>query len=170
VAVAAVLTLAGGVVTAGVLTTHGSASANVGPISEAQAFALPNVTPGAPTVALKAVPGKATIVDFFAAWCDPCRAELPLIEAIASRAGAPAVVGIDVLDQRPDALTLLKQSRATFPAGFDHDGSASQKWGIDGLPVTVFVAPDGHIVSYHRGQLDQRALEVLVDKLERVAG
>jgi cytochrome c biogenesis protein CcmG/thiol:disulfide interchange protein DsbE len=167
VAAAAVLTLAGGVVTAGVLTTH--ASADAGPVAGAQSFSLPNVKAGGPAVALGAVPGRATIVDFFAAWCDPCRAELPLVEAVSKRAGAPAVVGIDVLDQRTDALTLLKQTGVTFPAAFDHDGATSQKWGIVGLPVTVFVAPDGRIVSYRRGQLDAHTLDGLVARLERAS-
>ena len=167
-AVAAVVTLAAAVVTAGVLTTRGSANADTGPVSRVQAFSLPAVVNGRPTVALPLVPGRSTIVDFFAAWCDPCRAELPLIQDVSRQVGAPAVVGIDVLDQRPDALALLKLTGVTFPTAFDHDGTASQKWGVDGLPVTVFAAPDGHIVSYHRGQLSAHALAVLVDRLEKV--
>ncbi|MHB8467046.1 MAG: TlpA family protein disulfide reductase [Acidimicrobiales bacterium] len=150
----------------GILTTRGSA-AEVGPVSRAQPFSIAPVTSGAPSASLAAVPGRATVVTFFAAWCDPCRAELPLVEAASHAPGGPAIVGIDVLDQRPDAQQLIEQTRVTFPTGYDHDGTVSRRWGVVGLPVTVFVAPDGRIVAYHRGELRQRQLSELLGRLSR---
>jgi cytochrome c biogenesis protein CcmG/thiol:disulfide interchange protein DsbE len=151
-------------VAAAVLSRGGSS--DTGPVTVAQAFNLPPVLPGAPNATLAAAPGRPTIVTFFAAWCDPCRAELPLLEAAAHAAGGPTVVGVDVLDQRPEAQMLVRQVGVTFPAGFDHDGTASQRWGVVGLPVNVFVAPDGRIVAYHDGELDAHQLSSFIHRLD----
>ena len=152
-----------GVVVGAVVTSSGSTS-DVGPVSAAQPFTLGPVVQGAAAASLAAVPGRTTLVAFFAAWCEPCKEELPLVEAAAGRPGAPAVVGVDVMDQRPDAADLVRQAGVTFPAGFDHDGSASAKWGVVGLPVTVLVGADGRIIAYHRGQLSQHGLDTLLKK------
>ena len=158
--------LTGLVVAIAVVTTQGG-RADAGPISVGQPFSLASVVDGGAPATLTAVPGRPTLVAFFAAWCDPCRAELPLVEAASHRAGAPAVIGVDVLDQRPDATALLRHAGVTFPSGFDHDGTVSQRWGVVGLPVTVLVGRDGRIVAYHRGQLRQPQLDAL---LRRVSG
>jgi len=100
-----------------------------------------------------AVPGHPVEVAFFAAWCTPCTRELPVLEAVAARQGGPQLLGVDFMDQRPDALDLLARTRVTFPAGYDHDGSVGARWGVDGLPVTVFIRSDGRVVHYHRGEL-----------------
>jgi thiol-disulfide isomerase/thioredoxin len=153
------------IVAVAVLTDRGSrASAET-----IHPFTLPSVLPSGPQAVLPAVPGRPTVVTFFAAWCDPCRAELPLVEAAARRSGAPAVVGVDVLDQRPDAQQLMQQAGVTFPSGYDHDGTVSERWGIVGLPVTVFIAPDGRVVSFHRGELKQHQLDDLLHRLARAA-
>jgi cytochrome c biogenesis protein CcmG/thiol:disulfide interchange protein DsbE len=157
------------VVLAAVLSTGGSAAPDTGPVARVQPFSLGPVVSGATAAALGAAPGRPTVVAFFAAWCDPCRAELPLVEAASRAVGGPAVVGVDVLDQRPDAEALMRQAGVSFPAGFDHDGTVSQRWGVVGLPVTVFVAPDGHIVSYHRGELRARQLGDLLKGLARAS-
>ena len=155
------------VIVVAVVTTQGSGRADAGPISVVQPFSLSPVVEGAAPASLASVPGRTTLVTFFAAWCDPCRAELPLVEASSRLAGAPAVVGVDVMDQRPDAVDLLRHAGVTFPAGFDHDAAVSQRWGVVGLPVTVLVGPDGKVIAYHRGQLRQAQLDAL---LRRAAG
>lgn len=164
VAVVAVL-----VVGIGVLTARRSSGAESGPVGRVQPFSLAPVAASTSAVSLGAVPGRATVVTFFAAWCDPCRAELPLVETASRAPGAPAVVGIDVLDQRPDAVSLLRQAGVTFPAAFDHDGSVSARWGVVGLPVTVFAAADGRIIAYHRGELRSTQLTQLIGRLAHAA-
>jgi cytochrome c biogenesis protein CcmG/thiol:disulfide interchange protein DsbE len=159
--IAAVVILAGLVVGVAVLTSRGS-SPDSGPVARVQPISLAPVTAGDPTAVVGAVPGRATVVAFFAAWCDPCRAELPIVESAWRAANAPAVVGIDVLDQRSDAQALLAHAGVTFPSGFDHDGTVSQRWGVVGLPVTVFVSADGRVVAYHKGPLTRAQLAAFI--------
>ena len=140
--------------------------ATKGPVSTALPFTLDDVrapsSPSGPSgssgsVALAGHPGRPVVLNFFAAWCDPCHAELPLLGELQrrmSRAGSPLeVIGVDVQDNRDLAAQLLSDAKVDFPAGYDPRRDVSGAWGVDGLPVTVFIAPDGNIVDYHRGQL-----------------
>ncbi len=112
---------------------------------------------------------RATVINFFASWCDPCRAELPLMERVSQAAGAPAFAGVDVLDQRPDAAALITQAHVTFPVTYDRDGSVSARWGVVGLPVTVFADASGRVIAYHRGELREPELDRLIGQLARAA-
>jgi cytochrome c biogenesis protein CcmG/thiol:disulfide interchange protein DsbE len=157
------------VVAAAVLSASGG-GADASPFSSAEAFTLPPVIAGQPPAVLAGAPGRPVVVNFFAAWCVPCRQELPLLERLhrggtGQGGGAPVVVGIDEQDQRPDGPDLVRQAGVTFPTGFDHDGTVGRQWAVDGLPITAFVAPDGRIVAYHRGELRQGQLDALVRRL-----
>lgn len=149
--------------------------ASKGPVSTALAFTLDDVRasagssgssgPSGPSgsVVLAGHPGRPVVLNFFAAWCDPCHAELPLLGELQrrmSRAGSPLeVIGVDVQDNRDLAAQLLSDAKADFPAGYDPRRDVSGAWGVDGLPVTVFIAPDGNIIDYHRGQLRSGELD-----------
>jgi cytochrome c biogenesis protein CcmG/thiol:disulfide interchange protein DsbE len=128
-----------------------------GPVSAALPFRLDEVRASASQVVLGSHPGHPVVLNFFAAWCDPCHAELPLLGELQrrmSRSGNPLeVIGVDVQDNRDLAAQLLSDAKADFRAGYDPRRDVSGAWGVDGLPVTVFIAPDGNIVDYHRGQL-----------------
>jgi cytochrome c biogenesis protein CcmG/thiol:disulfide interchange protein DsbE len=174
----AAVVVAAVVVGAAVLTSRGGGSGDAeSPIPQAEPFTLAPVIAGQPAAVLPAIPGHPVVLAFFASWCAPCTEELPLIEKL-SRAttggprgvASPTVVGVDELDQRPDGPDLVRAAGVTFPAGYDHDGSVGQKWHIDGLPITVFIAPDGRVVAYHRGQLSQHQLDGLVRRLTAASG
>lgn len=159
-----VVLLAAGVITTAVLTSRGAGGDPTSPVASARPFTLPPVLSGAP-VTLAAAPGRPTVLTFFASWCAPCTQELPRFEHLAASAGAPAVVGVDELDQRPAGPDLVRRTGVTFPAGYDHDGSIGRAWAVDGLPITVFIAPDGRVVDYHRGELGTSRLDALVHRL-----
>jgi peroxiredoxin len=148
---------------------HGSA--DKAPFAGARAFTLPPVDAAQPVVSLAAVPGRPVVLTFFAAWCQPCTAELPVIEQAwrAYQSGgprAPLVVGVDELDQRPAGPDLVHQAGVTFPSGYDHDGAVGRSWGVNGLPITVFITATGRLVAYHRGQLNRPQFDALVTRLE----
>jgi cytochrome c biogenesis protein CcmG/thiol:disulfide interchange protein DsbE len=179
-AAGAVVAIAATVVVVAVATSDGSA-ADVSPVRDAQPFSLAPVIAGQPVSALGAAPGHPVVLTFFASWCQPCTQELPLLERLStswaaerSRSSSPSrvpvVVGIDEMDQRPDGPEMVRQAGVTFPAGYDHDGSVGRRWLVDGLPITVFIASDGRVVDYHRGELRQHQLDVLVRRLETAGG
>ena len=135
-----------------------ASGAPAGPV-RAVGFTLPAVTPGRVGVTLAAVPGRPVVLNFFAAWCDPCHAELPRLAALQrAEAARLDVVGVDVQDNRDLANQLLHGAGVGFATGYDPDHSVSDRWGVDGLPITVFIAPDGAVVNYHRGELSSAQL------------
>jgi len=90
-----------------------------------------------------------TIVNFWASWCDACRKEMPALAAYAKQQSAVKVLGVDFLDPQPGAaLELAKGSDVGYPLLADTKGAldkASPMPHISGLPLTVFLDPDGSI-------------------------
>ena len=139
------------------------------PVARVVPFHLDDVRASSGAAALPPTPGHPVVLNFFAAWCDPCHAELPLLAQLQRRmmgaGSALQVIGVDVQDNRDLALQLLSDAKVGFPAGYDPGRDVSGAWGVDGLPVTVFIAPDGTVVDYHRGELRSGDLDRRVKTL-----
>jgi len=164
-----VLVVAVAVVSAAVLTSGGGV-ADAAPFAAVRPFSLSAVISGQAPVSLAAAPGRPVVLTFFASWCTPCLRELPVIQrywlSVHEASGAaPTVLGIDEMDQRPDGPDLVRRTGVTFPSGYDRDGAVGRRWAVDGLPITAFITPGGRVVAYHRGELDQAQLDVLVHRL-----
>ena len=162
----AIVLVAFGLIAAGLLAgllVRGGSPANDTAVAAAPAFSLPSVTEPGEMVAH--TPGRPTVVYFFASWCIPCREEAPVIEAAARSRSDVAFVGVNHLDHVDDARAFMNQYGLTVPAGHDPGGSVALKYRLRGLPATVFVGPDGDIVSTLHGQLDTETLDQRVDAL-----
>lgn len=87
------------------------------------------------------------VINLFAQWCGPCRAEMPYYQELHQKAGGQVtVVGVDYLDTRPDlALELVRQTGVTYPLLADPSGSLRKPFGIRGLPGVVLVKADGTV-------------------------
>lgn len=144
-----------------------TASGGAGPSPRlASPFSLPELRPDRPAVTLAAAPGQPTVVNFFAAWCEPCKKELPVLrDASARYGGTIAFLGVDHQDSRSDAIALLDEYGITYPAGYDPKGDVAARYGLRGLPGTVFIAGDGRIVDLHHGQISAAELEERLRRL-----
>ena len=87
------------------------------------------------------------VVNLFAQWCGPCRAELPYYEELHRKArGKVGVLGVDYLDTRPDkALELVRDTGVTYPLLADPGGTLRADLRIRGLPGVAFVSADGSV-------------------------
>jgi len=103
--------------------------------------------------------GKPTLVDFWASWCGPCRAEIPNIAACASKFGKKVnVVGIAVWDNLLQTQAAMKELGITWPVIFNKN--ASEPYGIQGIPHIMLIAPDGTILERDlRGRQIESAIE-----------
>jgi cytochrome c biogenesis protein CcmG/thiol:disulfide interchange protein DsbE len=111
-----------------------------------------------PGLARADLDGRVTLVNVFASWCGPCRAEHPLLMELASDERI-RVVAINYKDQPENARRFLGRLGNPFAAiGVDTAGRAAIDWGVYGVPETFLVGKDGVIRLKHIGPLTQQAI------------
>lgn len=127
----------------------------------APATPVPLLDNAAATLDLAAFAGQPLLVNFFASWCAPCRAEAP---ALALLAETLPVIGIAYKDKPADTQAFLTQYGNPFSAiGVDRDGRLGFAWGVYGVPESYVIGADGTILLRHAGPIDRRVLdEVLI--------
>ena len=145
------------------LAVRGSAAPGVG--VTAPSFTLPAA--GGGTIALESFRGKPVIVNFWATWCTPCRAELPELElAWRSHRDAGLVVLAVSLDDAaaardvPEFLQLGSSLTGpyTFPVALDVTQSQMRRWRLLGVPSTFFLDRKGVVRAVQPGAMDREVI------------
>jgi thiol-disulfide isomerase/thioredoxin len=91
--------------------------------------------------------GRAAVLNVWASWCQPCRAELPALAEYARRPGAVPVLGVDVRDDPRSGLALLRELGVALPSVTDPDDALRVALAVPPtLPVSYVVRPDGSVV------------------------
>lgn len=121
--------------------------------------------PGFDTAALK---GEPTVVNVFASWCIPCRAEHPLLETLKAQTNV-RLFGINHSDAPENARAFLAELGNPYDAiGADRDRRVSIDWGVYGVPETFVVDKNGVIIFKHVGPLTADAIATqLLPALEK---
>lgn len=103
--------------------------------------------------------GQVSIVNFWASWCAPCRAEMPMLREVAAR-GALPVFGMNYKDRADQALSFLADLGDPYTRiGADATGRVAIDWGVYGLPETFVIDAAGRIAYRQVGPFDRRILE-----------
>jgi cytochrome c biogenesis protein CcmG, thiol:disulfide interchange protein DsbE len=111
--------------------------------------------------------GTVVVLNFWASWCEPCKAESPLLERwhrrISSRGGT--VLGVDMLDITEDAQDFIDEYDLTYPMLKDKDGHGIETFGVVQYPETFVIDADGRITAVRRGPVDERFMRSEVEPL-----
>lgn len=125
---------------------------------------LPGLSGEAARALLAGTKGDWLLVNFFASWCAPCRAEAP---ALASLSEKMTIIGIAYKDKPADTQKFLSQYGNPYRRiGVDLDGKAGLDWAIYGVPESYLLAPDGRVLLRHAGPVDRALLEDIKARLE----
>lgn len=102
--------------------------------------------------------GRLHVINMFASWCVPCRAEHPQLMAL--QAQGVEIVGVAYKDQPSDTNEFLQELGNPFRAvGLDPDGRFGLQLGVAGVPETFVISADGRIVAVHRGPLTPQIVQ-----------
>jgi len=119
-------------------------------------------------ITLSDLRGRPVILNFWASWCDPCKDEAPLLEAAWRRYKDQGlmVIGVDYLDQEPQARAYLEEFQITYPNGPDLGSRIARRYFIRGVPETFFIDPNGEIRSFKEGPfVDMAELEARIQEI-----
>ncbi|GIF52910.1 thiol-disulfide isomerase/thioredoxin [Asanoa ferruginea] len=104
------------------------------------------------------------VINLWGSWCEPCRDELPAINAVAQRTdGLVHFLGVDTRDLRSDAEDMVTEFGLTYPSVFDQGEQVRIALKQAGIPVTLFVDSTGKVAYLYNGtRLDEATLSNLV--------
>jgi peroxiredoxin len=117
------------------------------PGEEAPDFEL-DALAGDGTVRLSDFRGQPVILNFWASWCTPCRAEFPALQRALDEHEDEGltVVGVTYEDFiESDARDFVEEQDATWPQAFDPDSTVGRDYGVRSPPVSFYILPDGTI-------------------------
>jgi thiol-disulfide isomerase/thioredoxin len=132
---------------------------------------VPETDEAAPTFALTTLDGevfdlaahvaageKPVVLNLWASWCPPCRAEMPAINTASQRHPDVEFVGVAVNDDPDKAAEFASEIDVSYTIAID-DGTVEEAYPVLGLPGTFFINPDGTIAKRHFGVVTVDSLD-----------
>jgi thiol-disulfide isomerase/thioredoxin len=103
--------------------------------------------------------GTPVVVNLWASWCAPCRAEMPLLQRAAEDYdGRIVFLGVDSKDRRAEAEKFLDDVGVDYPSVFDATGEVRTGLGLRGFPTTYFFDAEGNLVASLTGGITEPKL------------
>jgi peroxiredoxin len=121
-------------------------------------FTLPTLADD--ELALADLHGRPVVLNFWASWCGPCRAEMPELQRLHDRLGEAGVVvlGVNQGESPETAAAFLQALDLNFPVALDQRTGVSQQYLVNSLPTTFFIDRDGVIRNTFIGPMSDAVL------------
>ena len=112
------------------------------------------------TVHLADYQGKPVLVNFWATWCPPCRAEMPLLNQYYQdhKQQDFTILAVNAGDSQSAVAAFASQNGITFPLLLDPGMSLIDQIGISSFPTSVLIGRDGKVKTIHVGMFTSEAL------------
>lgn len=112
--------------------------------------------------------GKVIMLNFFATWCPPCRAEIP--ELVKLRKSWPEsklmIVGLSVDENKGAVPAFLEKTGVNYPV-YMAARNVTDAYSVTSVPHNAFIAPDGKLIISEPGMADVNVLKQVVSDLQR---
>jgi thiol-disulfide isomerase/thioredoxin len=117
-------------------------------------------------IALRDLRGKVVLLNFWATWCPPCRAEMPAIQSVyQAHPGDMVVLAVNEAEAPGVVKDFVSPFHFGFPILLDRDAAIAQRFRVQGLPTSYFVDRDGIIRAASIGPMDRATIESRVAAL-----
>jgi len=118
-------------------------------------------------VSLSDYEGKVVLVNLWATWCSPCRAEIPDLEAAyqAHKDRGLVILGVNIEDSLETVAPFVEEFDMSYPVVLDKDGELMKIYRVQGLPMSFIVDADGVIQVRHMGFLSGEQLASYLSQL-----
>jgi cytochrome c biogenesis protein CcmG/thiol:disulfide interchange protein DsbE len=118
-------------------------------------------------VDLASYKGQVVLVDFWATWCDPCRAEIPHFIQLQDkyRDQGLQIIGISMDDGPKPVREFSQEFKMNYPVAMGNAKLAERFGGVLGLPVSFLIGRDGRIYARHVGETDATIFESEIKQL-----
>ncbi len=118
------------------------------------------------TVSLSDFRGKPVVLNFWATWCPPCRAEIPFFESVGQQyADQVVVLGINDGESLTTINAFMTEFDMTYPVLLDSESRVTIQYRVMALPSTIFIDSDGIIQEVFPGIVNQAVLESRIEAL-----
>ena len=109
---------------------------------------------------LQDVRGRAVLINFWASWCEPCRAEMPSLQELArTHSDTLVVLAVNLKESEPTIARFVQRTDLRLPVLRDADGAIARAWGVSVYPSTVLIDAKGRVQSVVRGEVDWMGAE-----------
>ncbi len=141
-------------------------NATTAPALPTVADALPQVDASGFRSLIAELKGTPVVVNYWAAWCTPCKEEAPLlVDAHARWGDRVQFLGVDMQDFRDGATAFMRAEGITYPSVFDPPNSIGLSYALFSPPMTQFWDADGNLVATVRGQISRESFQSNMDAI-----
>ncbi len=146
---------------------HATLAPQVGPYAGDLAPDFRLVALEGETVSLRAQRGHRVLINFFTTWCQPCRDEMPGLEAQAQKHASQGwtVLGVDIMEDRAAVAAFRDEFKLTFPLLLDEDANVTLQYLITGTPTSLFIDQDRQVVERHVGYMSEADIAASMERL-----
>ncbi|MCL2244109.1 MAG: TlpA family protein disulfide reductase [Treponema sp.] len=124
-------------------------------------FSLPMLN--GETRTLSSYKGKVVILNFWATWCPPCRAEMPSMEILYNRLQNQGleILAVDIGETSSAVQQFLRSNNYTFPVFLDQSGRTGSLYGVEAIPTSFIIDRSGKIISRIVGSIQWDSQRVI---------
>jgi thiol-disulfide isomerase/thioredoxin len=142
--------------------------------AKAPDFVLPVMVNGetGSRLALGDLRGKVVVLDFWASWCAPCRAQAPILDRVARRLDGKGTVFVGIStsgDKWANAVEFAESEGLSYASVFDAESTVSNAFKIRVLPTVVVIDPEGNVSSVRARVVSESEIEELISEARQAA-